>query len=144
MAGELRQEVTLYLSSGAGGGEPEYFARIEEVRDNFGLRAVGEATNDGAVAPSGVTLRPGDVVSFTGRAWDPDGGDLVWTVGPLGTGTEVTLHGSEIKWEWEVRERDIADFALVLFKIRSKRPYARSIDHDDKAFIRYRVLPPRP
>lgn len=37
ICGELIQEITVYLSSGAGGPEPEYFARIEEVTDTSAL-----------------------------------------------------------------------------------------------------------
>jgi Swt1-like HEPN len=35
MTGELRQKITIFLSKGGGGPEPERFARIEEVVDSF-------------------------------------------------------------------------------------------------------------
>jgi hypothetical protein len=138
MSGELRQEVTLYI--GAGGDEPEYFARIEEVRDNFGLRAIGEATGGVSMAESEVVLR-GDVISFTGRAWDPDGSELMWNLGVLGYGARETMQGAEIAWVWNVGEEHISETVLVVFRIDSERPYAGRIELDDQAFMKYRVLP---
>jgi hypothetical protein len=144
MAGELRQEITVYLSSGAGSPEPEHFARIEEVTDSFGLRAAGRATTGGTgvvLNSEGPVLRPGERVMFRGTAWDPQGGDLWWriTVGEQ----RVTRPGVSFEWEWVVREPDIADPAFVTFTLHSNRPYNRMTGSDDFLQIWYRVLPPR-
>lgn len=142
MSGELRQEITLFLSSGAAGPEPEYFPRIEEVRDSYGTRVVGRATGAGHVVYSGVVLRPGDKVSFVARAWDPEDAVLDWSVA-IRSDDRFEFTGSELQWEWLVEERDISENVFVEFRIRSKRAYHRSYRRDDDAVFAYKVLPPR-
>jgi hypothetical protein len=142
MAGELRQEITLFLSSGAGAPEPEYFARIEEVRDSYGLRAVGHATGPIGSYTSEVVLRPGDRVTFHGRAWDPHGGALTWRI--RANGDKAELEGPSFEWEWTVKESDIGEGTAIWFVVASDRPYSRFDREDDLLQIRYRVLPPRP
>jgi hypothetical protein len=146
MTGELRQEITLFLSSGAGGPEPEHFARIEEVRDSFGTRVIGEATAEpmGNLVRSPAVLRPGDTVSFIGRAWDPEGSDLEWRIFLAIRSEHITLRGSEIEWEWQIEQRDISESSYIQFSIESARPYDRTVHNsDDEALLFYRVLPPR-
>lgn len=143
MSGELRQAVTIFLSSGAGGDEPEYFARIEEVRDNFGMRATGTSSTNG-MANSETILRPGDVLSFVCSAWDPEDGTVEWRIERLARDKDaVTIKGTDITWDWNVSEEDISDHAFVSFKIKSDRPYSRSAGVDDTVLMFYRVLPVR-
>ena len=141
MTGELRQEIALFLSTGAGGPEPEYFARIEEGHDNFGLATTGFAAG-GVKAKSSVTLHPGDVVSFVGRAWDPEGSQLEWL---LFNGLDLItrLAGDEIRWEWNVAEGHISEEMDLVFMVHSTRSYHRHQFGDDQARFTYRVLPRR-
>lgn len=143
MVGELRQVTTLFLSSGAGGPEPEYFPRIEEVRDSYGSRATGHASEGKRVSRNPVTLRPGDTVSFVGRAWDPEGAPIRWEIYLVVQQKNFELSGTEIEWEWEVREEDISEESSVLFTIHSPRPYHRQRQSDDVTSFKYRVLPSR-
>jgi hypothetical protein len=146
MTGELRQELTLFLSTGAGGPEPEHFARIEEVRDNFGTRAVGEATAETLFGNthSDAVLRPGDTVSFIGRAWDPEGGHIEWRIFLAGRSEHIKLSGSEIEWDWQIEQGDISETSYVQCSIVSARPYGRKVNGDDDTVtLFYRVLPPR-
>lgn len=139
MSGQLRQQIALFLSAGGGGPEPEHFARIEDVKDQFGLRLAGGATGIGS-AKSSVTLRPGDTVSFIGSAWDPRNQELEWQI-VVGHRQETVL-GADLNWTWEVRETDISEKASVLFTVRStERSYTRMAQGDDWAFFHYKVLP---
>lgn len=140
ISGEIRQQVTIYFSSGGPSDEPEHFARIEEIVDNYGLRARGGASSS-LMTQSPVTLRPGDVVTFRARAWDPHGDEIKWRVHVNSRDGETRLKGSEIVFEWSVEEADIGESREVAFDIDSPRPYSRRGGADDTAWIFYRVLP---
>ncbi len=78
MAGELRQEITMFLSSGGGGREPEHFARIEEVRDSYGTRTTGKATSETGLSRLPVPAR-GEDKSAGAFAQGLEMGSQVWT-----------------------------------------------------------------
>jgi hypothetical protein len=81
MSRELRQKITVFRNSGAGGPEPEHFARIEEVTDSCGYRAGGRASGEQIIdTREEMTLRPGDVIEFQGSAVDPHGRPMRWRV----------------------------------------------------------------
>lgn len=146
MSGELRQEITVFLSQGGGGLEPEYFARIEEVIDSFGTRHTGLST--GGVNPdSKVVLRPGDVVSFSAKAWDPEDKELSWKVRYAQRQAESEFRGDRIKWDWKVEEGDIGEHFEIHVKISSERVYGRHSfageNFDDLVILEYRILPTR-
>ncbi|MBA3520184.1 MAG: hypothetical protein H0T75_21680 [Rhizobiales bacterium] len=142
MAGELRQEIGLFLSRGGGADEPEYFARIEEVRDSYGMRVVGHGADQSGSGRSNVTLRPGDEISFAGKAWDPDGRDLKWEIFLSNRKERIHLEGASIEWQWRLETRDIGEESSVLFAVESGRPYHRHRDGlDDRVVMWYRVLP---
>jgi hypothetical protein len=140
MTGELRQMVTLFLSRGGGGPEPEHFARIEEVRDNFGLRVTGGSPG---FAESPLTLRPGDVVTFTGQAWDPESSPIEWRIMCGARVETVYENGNQLDWTWEIDERDIGDRSAIVMYISTARAYKRTNDGDDRVVLSYRVLPRR-
>jgi hypothetical protein len=142
MTGELRQKITLYLSRGGGGPEPERFARIEEVVDSFGRRVTGVASGQGHRAAD-VTLRPGDRVVFRGQAWDPDGTSVTWRLYFGAARRFVELPGNAFEYEWAVSEADIAQDGFVSFALVSERPFVRLQQHmaDDNANMYYKVLP---
>lgn len=141
MTGELRQEITLFFSAGTGGAEPEHFARIEEVTDNFGTRVVGMSASGHAGRPK-VVLRPGDEVSFAARAWDPEGNEVRWKIYLMTRGEFLHFTGGTLDWVWEIREEDISEQSQVKFEIESPRHYSRT-QHgtDDSALMIYRILP---
>lgn len=143
MTGELRQDITVFLSSGAGGPEREHFARIEEIRDSFGARQVGKLISGwpGDLRSSNI-LRPGDVVSFSGRAWDPEGKPLKWRLYLAARKEFIQQEGADMAWDWHVNERDIGEASFITFHIYSARSYSRELEgHDDQASFFYTVLP---
>jgi hypothetical protein len=141
MAGELRQEITVFLSRGAGGTEREHFPRIEEVLDSFGNR-VAPDTHILDTYDTGLVLRVGDVVTFSGRAWDPDGDELTWTVTSGGVRTLATIQGNEFELVWTTSVEDIAEMRQVSFQLASSKPYHRRGFYDANVTFNYRVLPP--
>ena len=142
ITGEIRQAITMYLSAGAGDEEPEHFPRIEEVRDSFGLRVGGSASGEGAGQISPITLRPGDVVVFNGKAWDPQNGVIEWTFQRFPSQLRYTAMGPEIHWEWIVQEHDICWRTRVHFTINFEKKYHRYGRVDDSVTFTYKVLPP--
>jgi hypothetical protein len=140
LTGQIRQEITLFYSQGEGSGEPQHFARIEELRDNFGNRVSGKYSGTPAPTPnSPPILRPGDSVTFTGRAWDPQGEELDWM---LESGPRHIATGLEIEWTWQITAEDIGDPKQLVFVVKpTTREYVRSSRYDDKAMLVYRVLP---
>ncbi len=143
MSGALRQEIAMFLSRGGGGPEPEHFPRIEEVRDSYGMRVVGSAIAvPGQTVHSKVTLRPGDSLSFTARAWDPAGGRLKWRIYRAVRHDFIFVDGNEVEWEWHIEEVDIGQTSYVSFDLYSERAYHRSArGNDDSATLYYSVLP---
>ncbi|MFF5292607.1 Swt1 family HEPN domain-containing protein [Paractinoplanes globisporus] len=141
MTGELRQEITVFLSEGSGGTEREYFPRIEEVIDSFGNRG-----NDGQLVQSGLTLRVGDSVQFSGRAWDPDGDDLAWKVVVYGTPasrhTPTTGVDNTFEWEWLVTAEHIRESCFLEFSVISTKDYHKHAGHDGQVTFAYTILPP--
>lgn len=96
---------------------------------------------------SAVILRPGDVVSFTGKAWDPEAAELSWIVRYTQRHEEVEFHGDLIHWNWKVNEKDIGDQFEIHVKVSTDRAYSRhsfaGIGCDDLVIIKYKVLPQR-
>lgn len=79
---QLRQEITLFLSEPGDKGEPQHFARIEEVSDSFGNRVTGQSVDDAVhFMGEGPIVRPGDSIKFKAQAWDPEGKDVEWFIG---------------------------------------------------------------
>ena len=143
MTGELRQQVTLFISSGAGGPESEHFPRIEVVRDSFGHHAMGKQGEFVFVHPD-ITLRPGDEVVFSGSAWDPDGRSLTWAIKLHAARHHLaTIRGEAFEYTWQVSESDIAQQGFVSFLVSSDRSYHRLDGHDDEVNLVYRILPRR-
>ena len=144
MSGELRQKVTIFLSEGGGGPEPEYFARIEEVVDSFGNRITGGAAGAGELHPT-LVLRPGDRVLFRGQAWDPQGSTLRWQVLWVPSRRTEEYAGNTVEVEWTISEADIGESSIVSFSIVPSRQYFRRPVQgcDDRALLVYTVLPRR-
>ncbi len=142
MCGELRQKITIFLSSGKGGPEPEHFARIEQVVDSYGNRVTGEASGLGFHRP-GLIMRPGDRLVFRGHGWDPKGSPLTWRLYFAAASQFQSLQGPEFEFAWTVSDADIGENSYVSFGLISERPYVRLSQHgaDDTATLFYTVLP---
>lgn len=141
MTGEFRQQVTLFRARGGGGPEPEHFPRIEFVRDSFGNQA--ESQHRVIPKQTGIVLRPGDEITFSGMGWDPGGEMLHWKVGVIGGPDLLDASGPDFECTWRVSESDIGENSFVTAEVTSGRSYHRLGDYDDKTIIAYRVLPRR-
>lgn len=140
MAGQIRQEVTLFLSRG-GRLERERWPRIEEVVDNYGLRATG-MSGGGRRAESVVVLRPGATVTFSCRAWDPDGLEPDGILEVIGVGELATKRGLSVEIEWAVDATHVGERVNVVFWLRSPRAHHRHLPRlDDQAELAYSVVP---
>lgn len=136
ISGEFRNRVTLYRSGV--GASREFFPRIEYVRDSFGNTALGYGSQDTRVE-TGLTLHPGDVVTFECHAWDPEAIDYAWQVVPDGDPGDIHFSGNT--YVWTVAMRDIAENQGLTFFLRSSRAYHRHSTWDDTITLIYRVLP---
>lgn len=138
MAGEIRNKVTIYRS----GLDPadRHFPRIEYVRDSFGNAPTSGAP--GGILGSGLTLYPGDEVSFECPGWDPQDGPLKWRMEVL-AGDQPTVEepGRRASFTWRVTEANIAASTFVRVSLISDRPWHRGPGYDDQRTIVYTVLP---
>ena len=136
ISGEFRNRVTLYRSGT--GPTREHFPRIEYIRDSFGNIAYGHGArpND---AETGLTIHPGDVLTFECRAWDPGAVAYSWQVVKSQILGAVDFAGDS--FVWTVAINDIAESQRVSFLLKSGRPYHRHSTYDDAATLVYRVLP---
>lgn len=135
ISGEFRNRVTIFRSGQ--GPDREYFPRIEYVRDSFGNTVEGYG---GGVtsAETQLILRPGDVVTFDLRAWDPEAAPYTWRV--IITAVNSADFSGE-SYEWRVTEADIGERVGPTFYLASSRPYHRRPNYDDAVTLYYRVLP---
>lgn len=146
MSRELRQKITIFRNTGAGGTEPEHFCRIEEVSDSFGHRAAGRASGEQIVdARNNITLRPGDVVAFAGSAIDPHGRPIRWRISSpfRGSGALSLSETDAAAFEvtWDVTKADIHEQLEIDFTVMTFSGPHRYGDHDDNVRLLYRVLP---
>jgi hypothetical protein len=142
ICGELRQDITLYLA--VMNDEPEHFPRIERVEDSFG-NVVPPDMSSLLFINTGLTVRPGDVVVFTGSAWDPDSMEITWNVQLPSSGIiDEVCKGNNMTFTWNVTQENIGDPGSVAFGISSPRTYHRGsmmVGPDDTCYFSYRVLP---
>jgi len=134
-SGEFHR-VTIFRSGQ--GPDREYFARIEYVRDSFGNTVQGHG-GDNPNPATGLTLRPGDVVTFDLHAWDPEGAPYRWQLIFDDPKRAELIEGDSFVWhvtDEHIRERNEATFYLI-----SSRAYHRSGRYDDAVSLGYRVLP---
>ena len=114
----------------------EFFPRIEYVQDSLGNVCKGS----GDVTHTHRTLRPGDKVTFTVKAWDPLGEPLEYQ-GCVRVSVRIASWSFSNVMEWVVAESDIARTVVVEIEIRSSRQYHAKANSDDCASLMYTVVP---
>ncbi|MGW5450308.1 hypothetical protein [Streptomyces asiaticus] len=146
IAGEIRNRVTIHMS----GKDPadNYFPRIELVRDSLGNSSETAMTVQPHMlaVQTATTLRPGDVVTFTCRAVDPQNRTLTWSL-QTPEGRRYSNHeGGDVEITWEVRKQDVHTRADALVMLASDGEYHRfgANGFDASVSFRYEVLPPLP
>jgi hypothetical protein len=147
IAGEIRNRVTIFMSTQDPGGD--FYPRIESIRDSFGnlVETFRPEPSLATGVETGVTLRPGDAVTFDCRGTDPQGRELRWWFNnPYGQDM-VEARGTEAELTWHVGETDVGEDAAVMIRMASIGRYHRSGSHSDdpydyKVLFSYRVLPP--
>jgi len=134
MAGELRTQVTRYLSQRD--TPDEFFPRLDSLRDNL-----GNAFGHGGRRP---VIRVGDVLEFVAEGWDPEGAQLEyhWTTSP-GATPPMQDWSPLNRFVWEVRPDQVANPAWLNCAMRGPRePHAEGT-RDVGWSIAYTVLPRR-
>jgi hypothetical protein len=145
ISGEIRQQITLYLSHMA--GEDRYFPRVERVQDSFGNVAGGADAGQITIARTRLILHPGDTVTFSGHAWDPEGLGVQWLFNASGATLPIGPPSLGFLHVWEVTDDDIRESCIVSIGITSQRSYhrsANSLGDDDRCMFGYTVLPSSP
>ncbi|GHE80209.1 hypothetical protein GCM10014715_39490 [Streptomyces spiralis] len=150
IAGEIRNRVTIHISGKDAAGQ--YFPRIELVRDSFGNSTETAVQNQPQLfsVATGTTLRPGDVVTFTCRAVDPQNRGLFWAFqtpdGVRHTSDDPygATFGEAVEWTWEVTDKHISGIAVLAVTLTSDGNYHRygAAGYDSIVAFTYEVLPP--
>lgn len=141
MAGELRQQISIYRSKMSMKSPDKHFPIVETLRDSYGneVSTLQSATSS---ADTRLTLHPGDTVHFVGSARDPEGHSVEWIVNVGSRRETLSSATNEIEFEWVVDQSDISESRSVNFLIRSDRPYHRQTNgYDGEAILLYQVLP---
>jgi hypothetical protein len=141
IAGEVRSKVTAFRSQR--GPDASYYPVMESIHDSFGNEADLSSRNLGSVAVhTGLRLRPGDVVRFEARGWDPQGRELTWEYGPIFAGQGGAVTGTEVAFDWVVREEDVSVGWFLEIQVTSSGRYHRHRSYDDRVTFHYAVDPP--
>lgn len=145
ITGLIRNEVTIYLSEKAiTKDEPDFYARIEEVVDNFGNRYVGSATNGTGSGSPSQRLYVGDVLTLQCLGADPQGKELYWEIQILG-GVGPNFRGNAGRLDYKITDRAVGAQTAFLLHLRClERSYSRlNNDDDDLLVLFFRVDPHR-
>ena len=109
------------------------------MRDSFGNIAHGHGSARSYV-DTGLTLHPGEVVTFECHAWDPEGVGYSWhVIMDVARSREPDFAGDS--YVWPVQVQDIAEARSLTFYMASERAYHRRSQYDDAVSLTYRVLP---
>ncbi|MBO3084096.1 hypothetical protein [Cellulomonas fengjieae] len=146
VAGLIRNEVTLYMSSQDPAGDT--YPRIEAAHDSFG-RAVElwpEVDETAGSVPAGAptpTVRVGDIVTFSCVGIDPQGRDLRWWLSSEARGSLgglVGQSGVQVELEWHVVDDDVRESLAVTVRMQAEgTQYHRAGTYDQGAFFMFRV-----
>jgi hypothetical protein len=146
IAGEVQNRVTIYMSQQ--NNDENIWPRITEVRDSFGNTLDGTATltTNNPWVQTGLTIRVGDVVTFTCRATDQEGRTPLWrfTPHPANPADQQKLEesGTEVTFAWTVTEGNIGVGGGVQITLIGPGTHHRWPEgRDGFAGFWYRVLP---
>ncbi|WP_345215508.1 hypothetical protein [Georgenia halophila] len=146
IAGLIRNQVTIAMSSADPAGD--IYPRIEAARDSF-RHEMEIVRPDGELAghiDTGAILHPGERVTFTCVAHDPDGRRLTWSARSnhdLQGGTSDTVESGEpVQLTWVVADSDVRESSTVsLFMTTEDSRYHRCGSFDQRIYFRYAVRP---
>lgn len=145
IAGEIRNRVTIFMSTQAPSGE--HFPRAERITDNFGNTADVEMmlrTSNPPVKCEQV-LHIGDEIKFRCRGWDPHGRPLMWTLRlrPAASTVITEATGEEVELSWTVDASNVSNQTYAIVDLKSDGPYHRWGEGvDGMVLFYYRVEPP--
>ncbi|MFD3456820.1 hypothetical protein ACFWVC_32175 [Streptomyces sp. NPDC058691] len=143
IAGEIRNRVTIHISGQDPAGA--YFPRIELVRDSFGNSSEHALVvqEQMLALETKMTLRPGDVVTFTCRGVDPQNRALSWTL-QTPDNRRLNHQGGDLEITWLIQPTDVHARANLLLMLSSDGEYHRfgSAGYDASMLFWYEVLPP--
>ncbi|WP_146081198.1 hypothetical protein [Pseudoclavibacter sp. AY1H1] len=144
ISGEIRNRVTLYMSTQAPSGE--HFARIEEVVDSFGNRIDGVATlqTSNPYVQCDQVLEVGDVVTFRCRGTDPHGRGLRWhlAVAPGGV-DQVIVEGDEVELRWTIEPRHVSSRSYAIVHLVADSAFHRWTEGvEGMGLFFYQITPP--
>lgn len=142
IAGEIRNRVTIFMSSQSPSGE--HYPRAEMITDSFGNTADVDAmlsrTNPAVLCEQ--VLHIGDVVTFRCRGWDPHGRPLTWRL-RLAPAVVTESVGEEVELTWTVDASQVSNQTYAVVDMRSSGPYYRWTERvDAMVLFYYRVEPP--
>lgn len=144
IAGTIRNQVTIYMSTQDAAGE--YYPRIEAAWDSFGNHVNCEA-NTGELAGSArceQILHPGDIVTFTLVATDPQDRDIAWERrDAYPYETQVVKSGAEVHFTWTVTDEFVRESSILQFFMQvHDSPYHRCAGFDQRIYFEFTVRPP--
>lgn len=144
ISGEIRNRVTLYMSTEAPSGE--HFARIEEVTDGFGNRLDGLSTLSvsNPHLSCDQVLQVGDVVTYRCRGTDPHGRRLRWHLAVAPGGVDrIEMEGDEVELHWYVEPKHVSSRSYAIVRLVADSPFHRWTEGvDGMALFYYQIAPP--
>ena len=148
IAGQVRNQVTVFMSSKNQAGD--YYPKIENIWDSLGYRyecGPADAQHMGTVHHTGTVVRPGDQLTLSGTAIDPQDRPLLWHASSNRSGaikrSSATASGERVDFEWSVSNDDVAEQNWLTFILTAEgTPFHREGDHDFRLTLSYCVRPP--
>ncbi len=154
IAGQLRNQVSLYRSAQT--ASAKYYPLIEDLKDSFGRDGQSFYTNRGFTPEPGPRIDVGDILTFTGHAFNAKGGLVRWEMRRTTTGyftltprpsTPVAVaEGDSVTLDYTVKEGDVREaFFLDVRIIASSKYYRVTLgehSYDDIRVFMYSVNPP--
>lgn len=141
ISGEIRTKVTVFLSTV--GSDSKFYPVIESLVDSFGNRAEGVDNQWPAQVSTKIHLQVGQLVEFSGRAWDPQGRDITWIWDRGFNSIKGSTIGTDVNFTWRVEREDVGRLAVLHVSIASPGPDHRYYLYDQEIGFAYSVDPPR-
>ncbi|MFT4398049.1 hypothetical protein ACLTEW_24300 [Gordonia lacunae] len=145
IAGEIRNKVTIYLSSQDQSGD--YYPRIEQITDQFGNVYNGTDPENPTWVNAQEKLQVGDTVDFTCVGLDPQGRELEWSLQQANVGTytsTVQARGNTVTLRWTVEPEHVRIRPVSIITLRAlATKYHRFSNHDQLVNWQFTsVVPP--